>query len=60
MLYRESAALARDAEAKQLVLTHFSTSIEDPQEFLPGATDVFPDTICAQDGQTWTLHYPQA
>ena len=60
MLYREAAALARDAEAGQLVLTHFSTSIDDPQEFLPNATAVFPDTICAEDGMTWTLHYPQA
>ena len=60
MLYREAAALARDAEAGQLILTHFSTSIEDPQEFLPNATDIFPDTLCAEDGMTWMLHYPQA
>ena len=60
MLFRESAALARDAEAGQLVLTHFSTSIDDPLEFLPNAAAVFPDTVCAEDGMTWTLHYPQA
>ena len=60
MLFRESAALARDAEAGQLVLTHFSTSIETPQEYLANAADVFPDTVCAEDGMTWTLHYPPA
>jgi ribonuclease Z len=60
MLYREAAALARDAEAGQLVLTHFSTSIEEPEAFLSNAQSIFPDTLCAQDGMTWTLHYPQA
>ncbi|MBQ2952984.1 MAG: ribonuclease Z [Clostridia bacterium] len=59
MLFREAAALARDAEAGQLVLTHFSTSIEAPEDFLPNATAIFPDTVCATDGQTWTLRYPQ-
>lgn len=59
MLFRESAVLARDAEASQLVLTHFSTSIDDPQEFLQNARDVFPDTCCAEDGMTWVLKYPQ-
>jgi ribonuclease Z len=60
MLYREAAALARDAEAQRLLLTHFSTSIEDPQEFLQNARDIFPDTDCAADGMTLTLQYPDA
>ncbi len=58
MLYREAAALARDAEAGRLLLTHFSTSIEDPSEFLQNARDVFPDTDAATDGMTLTLQYP--
>jgi len=58
-LYRESAALARDAGTKALALTHFSTCIEDPEEFLPLAQEVFPDTFCAQDLMTWTLRFPQ-
>lgn len=60
MLFREAASLARDAEAGQLVLTHYSTCIEDPLEYLPNAQRIFPDTACAADGMTWTLHYPQA
>ena len=59
MLYREAAALARDAEAQRLLLTHFSTSIEDPQEFLQNAQDIFPETDCAVDGMTLTLQYPE-
>ena len=58
MLYREAAALARDAEAGHLLLTHFSTSVEDPEEFIENARAVFPDTDVAVDGMTMTLQYP--
>ena len=58
MLYREAAALARDAEAGRLLLTHFSTSVEDPSEFLENAQAVFPAADVAQDGMTITLQYP--
>jgi len=58
MLYREAAALARDAEAGKLLLTHFSTSIEEPEEFIVNARDVFSDTDVAVDGMTITLQYP--
>ena len=58
MLYREAAALARDAEAGRLLLTHFSTSMEDPAEYIDNARDIFPDTDVAADGMTLTLQYP--
>ena len=58
MLFREAAALARDAETRRLLLTHFSTSIDDPQEFLQNARDVFPATDLAEDGMTVRLQYP--
>ena len=58
MLYREAAALARDAEAGRLLLTHFSTSIEEPAAYLGNARDIFPDTDIAEDGLTITLQYP--
>ena len=59
MLFREAAQLARDAGTKRLLLTHFSTSIESPEEFLPNAQAVFPETTCAMDGMTLTLRYPE-
>lgn len=58
MLYREAAALARDAEAGQLLLTHFSTSIEEPAEYLQNARDIFPETDVCTDGMTLMLQYP--
>ena len=57
MLYRESAALAREAGTGRLLLTHFSTSMEEPEEHLAAACAVFPRTGCARDGMTMTLRY---
>lgn len=59
MLFRESAALAREANARRLLLTHFSTSIEEPAEYLPAARAIFPNTDCAADLMNLTLHYPE-
>lgn len=59
MLFRESAALARDAETKRLLLTHFSTSIEDPMVYLPNAQAVFPETEIAADCATYRLELPR-
>ncbi len=58
MLFREAAALARDAEAQRLVLTHFSTCVEEPADFLQNAQDIFPKTEAAADGITYILQYP--
>ena len=58
MLFRESATLARDAQAAHLILTHFSTSMESPEESLPNAVDIFPSTECATDGMCISLSFP--
>ena len=58
MIFHEAAALAREAQAGQLVLTHFSNCIDDPAEYLPLAQAIFPQTLCAADGQCFTLRYP--
>ncbi len=60
MLFRESAQLARQAGTKQLILTHFSTSMDDPEVFMENASTVFPQTQCAKDGMCLTLQFPQA
>ena len=58
MLFAEAAELAKRAEAKRLLLTHFSTCIEDPGEYLPLARAIFPEAEAAQDGMQLTLTYP--
>ena len=57
MLFEEAADLARQADAKALTLTHFSTSLDEPEAFLPLAQAIFPKTVCATDGLCVTLRY---
>lgn len=58
MLFAEAAETAREAEAGGLLLTHFSTSLEDPEAYLPEARKIFEKTWAAKDGQTVTMRYP--
>ena len=58
MLFEEAAELARQADTKALILTHFSPSLDVPEDFLPLAQGVFPNTACAFDGMCVTLRYP--
>ena len=58
MLFREAAELARESGAARLVLTHFSTSLEEPEAGLPMADAVFPGTIIGRDGMILRLGYP--
>ncbi len=59
MMFAEAAEIARRADPAALYLTHFSTSLEDPEEFLPAARTIFPRTFAARDGMTLTLRYPR-
>lgn len=59
MLFTEAAEIARKAEAGGLLLTHFSTSMEDPEEFLPVTRGIFERTWAARDGETVTMRYPE-
>ena len=46
---RQAAEIAREAGARQLLITHFSTRYPDPKPLLEEAREVFPDTILADD-----------
>lgn len=59
MLFAEAAQLAKEAQAKQLLLTHFSNCIDAPADYLLHAQAIFPQTFASQDGQCFTLHYPE-
>ena len=48
---REAATLARDADVKRLLLTHFSARYSrDPGELVAQAQTVFSNTVAARDG----------
>lgn len=52
MMFSEAATLARDSASERLILTHFSPSLPDPEEYLSYATEIFPNTAIAEDGMT--------
>ena len=50
--------IAREAGPAALMLTHFSTSLEDPDSYLEEVRQIFEKTWTAKDGQAVTLRYP--
>lgn len=57
MMFEEAAQIAADACAHRLWLTHYSPSLPNPQDYLPLARAVFPQTVCPVDGQQIDLQY---
>ena len=45
----QAARTARDAGARRLLITHFSTRYPDPTPLLNEARAIFPDTVMAED-----------
>ena len=46
---RQAAEIAREAGARALLITHFSTRYPDPKVLLEEAREVFPETMLADD-----------
>ncbi len=57
MTFREAAEVARDAGAKELILTHFSQKLADPAQWLDNARSVFPNVTVADSGKTVSLDF---
>lgn len=57
MLAEESAAIAKDADAHALLLTHFSPKITDTSRVQKAAQRVFSNTRAARDGMIVTLDF---
>lgn len=52
---RQAAAIARDAEAKQLVIGHYSSRYNELGTLLKEAVSVFPNTELASEGKVFDL-----
>ena len=52
---QQAAEIARDAEAKQLVIGHFSARYEDESVLLKEAQAVFPNTLLAKENLRITI-----
>ncbi len=55
MTFYEAAQLAQRAGVERLWLTHYSPSLNRPDEFLPDARKIFPATEVCKDGKTIEL-----
>lgn len=54
----EAAEIARSANVKLLVLTHFSARYRNVSSLLREARKIFPNTIAAKDGMILRVPYP--
>lgn len=57
MTYEEAATLALQSNCKKLMLIHFSPSIEQPEEFLDNAKNIFQDSYISKQGELIKLKY---
>ncbi|MBV8714501.1 MAG: ribonuclease Z [Chloroflexi bacterium] len=57
MTFREAAMLARDAHARQLLLTHFSPAMPRPEAFADNARTVFGNTLVGHDHLSLSLRF---
>ncbi|HUK80229.1 MAG TPA: ribonuclease Z, partial [Nitrososphaerales archaeon] len=55
----EAAELARKANARRLVLTHFSARYTTVSSLVREARRVFPNTVAASDGLSIDVGYPE-
>jgi len=57
MTFQEAAQIARQANAHEMWLTHFSPAMPDPYNYLDNATAIFTNTKVGKDRMTKTLIY---
>ena len=57
MTFREAATLAKQANVKKLILTHYSTAMNNPFEYIMNAREVFANTELAEDGYRLELNF---
>lgn len=57
MTFYEAAELAKEAQVKQLWLTHYSPSLIRPDEFMPAVREIFPAAFPGKDGKSVDLTF---
>ena len=59
MTFYEAATMARDAQVKEMWLTHYSPSLLRPEEYMKDVKAIFPNSIAAKDGRTAELRFEE-
>lgn len=59
MMFGEAAKTALRSGAKELWLTHFSPSLNHPEDYLQSAQAIFPHTSLGKSGRKTVLQFPE-
>lgn len=59
MTFYEAAEIARDAEVKEMWLTHYSPSLTRPEEYMDDVRTIFPRAIAGKDRMATELDFPE-
>lgn len=57
MTFYEAASLAKDADVKEMWLTHYSPSLVRPEEFMADVKAIFANSYPGKDGKTTMLEF---
>lgn len=59
MTFSEAAELASKGRVRELLLTHFSPALHEPESYKKNAENIFKNTIIGHDGWIKTLNFPE-
>ena len=59
MTFKEAAVLARDAQVRELWLTHYSPSLVRPEEYMDKVREIFPAAYPGKDGKSIELNFEE-
>lgn len=59
MTMYEAAQIAKDAEVKEMWLTHYSPSVIRPEEFIKDVRKIFENAVAAKDGRSVELKFAE-
>ena len=57
MTFLEAAQLAREAEVRELWLTHYSPSLIRPEDYMDQVREIFPRAVAGKDGKSVELKF---
>ena len=60
MTFREAALLAKNAQVKELWLTHYSPSLVRPDDYMDMVRGIFPNAFPGKDGKSVELNFEES
>lgn len=60
MTFTEAAMLAKEADVKEMWLTHYSPSLTKPEEYMDGVREIFPNAKAGKDCMAVELDFPES